>query len=109
MGRERLTTMTRIEVVVSGEDVAAVQELFTSAAASGFTTVSNVSGQGHGGYHEGRLLFNDVDTLTLLFTVVPEERADDLIDAVLALLEERAGVMFVSETAVGRPGYFAPS
>lgn len=106
MGRERLTRMTRIEVVVSGEDTAAVQALFTSAEASGFTTVSNVSGQGHGGYHEGRLLFNDVDTLTLLFTVVPDDRADDLIDAVLALLEERAGVMFVSETAVGRPGYF---
>ena len=44
MGRERLTRMTRIEVVVSGEDTAAVQELFTSAEASGFTTVSNVSG-----------------------------------------------------------------
>lgn len=106
MGRERLTRMTRVEVVVAGEDVAAVQELFTSAEATGFTTVSNVAGQGHGGYHAGRLLFNDADALTLLFTVVPDERADDLIDALMALLEERKGVMFVSETAVGRPGYF---
>jgi nitrogen regulatory protein PII len=106
MGREQLTRMTRIEVVVAGEDAGAVQELFTSAEATGFTTVSNVSGRGHDGYHEGRLLFNDADALTLLFTVVPDERADELIDALGALLEERTGVMFVSETAVGRPGYF---
>jgi len=106
MGRERLTMMTRIEVVVSGEDAPAVQELFTTAPATGFTKVSNVSGQGHSGYQEGRLLFNDMDSLTLLFTVVPDDRADDLIDAVGALLEERAGVMFVTAAAVSRPGYF---
>jgi nitrogen regulatory protein PII len=106
MGRERLTRMTRVEVVVAGEHVRLVQELFTSAEATGFTTVSNVAGRGHGGYHEGRLLFNDMDSLTLMFTVVPDERADELIDAVGALLEEVPGVMFVSETSVSRPGYF---
>jgi nitrogen regulatory protein PII len=106
MGRERLTPMTKVEVVVAGEDAAAVQDLFTAAEATGFTTMSNVSGLGHGGYHEGRLLFNDVDSLTLVFTVVPDHRADDLIDAVAALLEERPGVMFVSGTGVLRPGYF---
>ena len=106
MGRERLTTMTRVEVVVSGEDAGAVRDLFTAAEATGFTTVSNVSGMGHAGHHEGRLLFNDVDALTLLFTVVPDARADDLVDALGALLEERPGVMFVSSVAVSRPGYF---
>lgn len=106
MGRERLTRMTRVEVVVAGEHVRSVQELFTSAEATGFTTVSNVAGRGHGGYHEGRLLFNDMDSLTLMFTVVPDDRADELIDAVGALLEEVPGVMFVSETSVSRPGYF---
>lgn len=106
MGRDRLTRMTRIEVVVAGEHAREVQDLFTSAEATGFTSVSNVAGRGHGGYHEGRLLFNDVDSLTLLFTVVPDERADDLIEALGALLEERPGVMFVSDTAVSRPGYF---
>lgn len=106
MGRERLTRMTRVEVVVAGEHARSVQELFTAAEATGFTTVSNVAGQGHGGYHEGRLLFNDMDSLTLLFTVVPDERADELIDALATLLEECAGVMFVSETAVSRPAYF---
>ena len=51
-------------------------------------------------------ILNDVDSLTLVFTVVPDHRADDLIDAVAALLEERPGVMFVSGTGVLRPGYF---
>ena len=54
------------------------------------------------------LEFTVEDTPPSIFVnyVVPDDRADDLIDAVGALLEERAGVMFVSETAVGRPGYF---
>lgn len=105
-GRARLTPMTRIEVVVAGEDAGSVKDLFVSAEATGFTAVSNVSGLGHGGHHDGRVLFNDVDALTLLFTVVPDHRADDLIDALSVLLEERPGVMFVSQTTVGRPGYF---
>lgn len=105
-GRDRLTPMTRVEVVVAGEDAGSVRALFTSAEATGFTTVSNVSGLGHGGYHEGRMLFNDIDSLTLLFTVVPDDRADDLIDSLATLLEERPGVMFVSQTSVSRPGYF---
>ena len=102
MGRERLTPMTRIEVVVSGEDAPAVKDLFTAAQATGFTTVSNVSGLGHGGYHEGRLLFNDVDSIVAVHRG-PRRRADDLIDAIGVLLEDRAGVMFVSQTAVSRP------
>jgi len=105
-GQQRLTPMTRIDVVVAGEDAGSIEELFTAADATGFTSVSNVSGLGHGGHHDGRVLFNDMDALTMLFTVVPDHRADDLIDALSVLLEERPGVMFVSQTAVGRPGYF---
>lgn len=107
--RARLTPMTKIEVVVTGEDAGSVRDLFTAADATGFTAVSNVSGLGHGGFHDGRMLFNDVDSLTLLFTVVPENCADDVIDALATLFEERPGVMFVSQTSVSRPGYFGGS
>jgi len=105
-GRHGLSPMTKIEVVVRGEDVPAVEEVFGATGVRGFTGVTGVSGLGHDGYHQGRLLFNDQAVLTLLLTVVPDERADTLIDALRALFEERSGVMFVSGVGVSRPEYF---
>lgn len=66
-----LTQLTRVEVVVGGEDVPVVAELFSEVGATGFTAVSNVSGLGHSGYHQGRLLFNDRNALALLTVVLP--------------------------------------
>ena len=107
MSRDTLTPMTKIEVVIGGADVPAVRDLFAGAGAAGFTSVSGVSGLGHDGYHQGRLLFNDHDALAMLITVVPGDRADALIEGLRVLLEERPGVMFVSDTFVSRPEYFA--
>ncbi len=107
MSHEGLTRMTKVEVVVAGADASAVADQFKSSGATGYTTVSGVSGLGHGGYHQGRLLFNDQAALELLITVVPSERAQGLIDGLRTLLDEASGVMFVSETFVSRPEYFA--
>ena len=97
MAREfRLTSMTKVEVVVTGEDARRRSGPVHRGRRDRFTTASNVSGLGHDGLHDGRLLFNDVDSLTLLFTVVPDARADDVVEALAALFEERPGVMFVS-------------
>lgn len=104
--REGLTAMVKIEVVVGREDERLVLDLFDMAGATGFTSVSNVSGAGHGGYHEGRLPFNDRDGLSLSFTVVPDDRAGPLIDGLRSLLDQRPGVMFVTETWVSRAEYF---
>ena len=101
-----LTPMTKVEVVVGGEDVGRVRAIFERAGVTGFTTVTNVSGLGHAGYHEGRLVFNDHDGLALLFTVTPAESSDALVDALRVLFERRPGVMFVSSTMVSRPEYF---
>ncbi len=104
--RSDLSKMGKIEVVVSGSDAPAVREVFKSAGVNGFTSVSGVSGLGHGGYHQGRLLFNDQATLEMLITVVPEEKIDPLIAGLRPLLEESSGVMFLSDTFVSRPDYF---
>lgn len=101
-----LKKMTRVEVVLPGKDAPAVRKLITSAGATGYTAVSGVSGLGHHGSHSGALLFNERDTLTMLITVLPEERASTLVSAVRELLEGRPGVMFVAETFVSRPEYF---
>jgi nitrogen regulatory protein PII len=101
-----LAQMTKFEVVVRGEDVAAVEEVFAATGVSGFTGVSGVSGLGHDGYHQGRLLFNDQAVLSMLITVVPDELTDPLMTGLRALFEERSGVMFVSDVFVSRPEYF---
>ncbi len=101
-----LTRMTRVEVVVGGEDVSVVTDLFSEVGARGFTAVSNVSGLGHSGYHEGRLLFNDRNGLALLTVVLPAERAAALLGGLRSLLAHRSGVVFVSDTWVSRPEYF---
>jgi nitrogen regulatory protein PII len=102
-----LTRMVKVEVVVDGADEAAVRDLFLGAGASGYTAVTGVSGFGHHGAHQGRLLFNDRASLSLLITVVPFERADALVAGIRRLLDQQHGVLFVSETWVSRPDYFA--
>jgi nitrogen regulatory protein PII len=102
-----LTKMTKIEVVVAGEHAPAVREQFHSAGATGFTTVSGVSGLGHHGYHQGRLLFNQQSALEMLISVVPEAKAEGLVAGLRRLLDDSPGVMFVTDTYVSRPEYFS--
>ena len=101
-----LAKMTKIEVVVSGGDAPAVREMIRSVGATGFT-LSGVSGLGHGGYHQGRLLFNQQAALELLITVVPETKVEALLAGLRPLLDASSGVMFVTETYVSRPDYFS--
>ena len=101
-----LTKMTKIEVVVAGTDAPAVRDLIQSVGATGYTSLSGVSGLGHNGYHQGRLLFNQQATLELIITVVPEGKADPLLAGLRPLLDAASGVMFVTETYVSRPDYF---
>lgn len=98
--------MTRVEVVVAGSESHAVRDVFRSTGATGFTSLSGVSGLGHSGYHQGRLIFNEQATLELLITVVPEDRAEALLAGLRPILDSSSGVMFVSETFVSRPEYF---
>ncbi|MCB1263896.1 MAG: DUF190 domain-containing protein [Mycobacterium sp.] len=101
-----LTRMTKVEVVVAGGEAPAVRELIRSVGATGFTSLSGVSGLGHHGYHQGRLLFNQQATLELIITVVPEAKAEALLAGLRPLLDASSGVMFVTETFVSRPDYF---
>jgi nitrogen regulatory protein PII len=108
MPADRLTPMKKLEIVVSGEHVADVRELLVEYV-SGYTQIAPVSGLGHGGYHEGRLLFNDAAAQALIVTIIQPAALDPLLDGLLPLLERRGGVVWVSDVAVGRAAYFAPS
>jgi len=101
-----LTPMARIEVVVDGEHVPTVRDLLLDAGATGYTALHGVSGLGHHGEHEGRLLFNDRNSLALLISVIPHDRVEPVVAGIRRLLDEQHGVVFVSETHVSRPDYF---
>lgn len=104
---KHLADMTRIEVIAPADTSAAVRELIRSAGATGYTSVAGVSGVGHAGVHNGPHLFNDHDALGMTITVLPPERAGTLIQALRTLLEGGSGVMFITDTRVSRPEYFA--
>lgn len=100
------TKMARIEVVIDGEHVPTIRDLLLDAGAKGYTALHGVSGFGHSGAHDGRLLFNDRNGLSLLISVVPMERAGVIVAGIRQLLDEHHGVVLVSETFVSRADYF---
>ncbi|MEZ5239166.1 MAG: P-II family nitrogen regulator [Microthrixaceae bacterium] len=106
MSRPGLTPMTKIEVVVRGDDLASVESMLKASGATGYTVLSSVSGLGHGGFHQGSLHFNDRDTLRMVVAVVADSRVDAVVEALRDLFADRPGVLFVSDTYVSRPEYF---
>ncbi|WDZ82990.1 DUF190 domain-containing protein [Micromonospora cathayae] len=102
-----LTRMVKVEVVTRGVDADAVRTLLHTSAVRGWTSLSGVSGFGHHGTHEGRLLFNDRDGLVMVIAVLPYERAHPVVTGLRDILADRPGVMFVSDAWVSRPDYFA--
>jgi len=101
-----LVAMKRVVIIIKGEDLHLVEELLVKARVSGFTIVPNVSGRGHHGLHEGHLLFNDMHTLDMLFTVVPEDRVEPILAGLGTLFDRHSGVVFVSDVWVTRKHYF---
>ena len=106
MSDSGLILMKKVEIIVSGEDLHLVEQLLVKARVSGFTIVPNVSGRGHHGIHEGHLLFNDMHTLDMLFTVVPGPLVDPILAGLGTLFERHSGVVFVSDVWVTRKHYF---
>ena len=106
MSEHSLVSMKKVEIIIGGEDLHLVEHLLVKAHVSGFTIVPNVSGRGHHGLHEGHLLFNDMHTLDMLLTVVPEDRVEPILAGLGTLFERHSGVVFVSDVWVTRKYYF---
>jgi len=106
---EDLTPMARIEVVIEGEHVPAIRDHLLDAGATGFTAINGVAGFGHSGEHAGRLLYNDRNSLSMIISVVPKDRAQAIVADIRGLLDANHGVIFVSETFVSRADYFDAS
>ena len=102
-----LHRMKKIEVIVSGENESLISNMLNEANVSGFTLIRNISGKGHNGFHEGKLLFNDKAVLVMFIAVASEEAIASIAIGMKSLLEKSSGVMFVSDVSVARVDYFS--
>lgn len=91
--------MKRLEIVLEHEQLGPVRRLLDQHA-TGYTVIKDVTGFGHHGFREGEIV--------LLVTVVTREHVDPIVDAVVPMLNERSGVVLISDVAVLRGEYFVP-
>lgn len=102
MSSFKLHPMKEIKIIIEGEHLKFVSDLLDKVKATGYTVISNISGKGHHGFHEGHLMFNDTSSQVMVFTVVPEERVEPILAALSPLFDRHSGSMFVSDVAVSR-------
>lgn len=103
----KLHSLKKIEIVVHAEDKALVEGLLKAAGVAGWTMIRDVAGVGHGGFHQGRTIFNDQSGLHMFIGVSAPEVIADVAKGLGRLFEERPGVMFLSDVEVMRSEYFA--
>ena len=103
-----LHPIKKIEIIVRGEKEPFVRDMLDESSVSGYTIHHNVTGRGEHGFHEGRLLFNDRDSLVMFLAVGGEQTIQTIVDGLTPLFEKSSGVMFVSDTSVVRLDKFIP-
>ena len=64
-----LHRLRKIEIVVLAEDHALVEALLDGAGVGGWTMIRDVAGMGHGGFHQGKSIFNDQSGLVMFVGV----------------------------------------
>jgi len=75
-----LHPLKKIEIIVAGEKEHYVQDLLDESGVSGYTIHRDVAGRGEHGFREGRMLFNDRDSLVMFFAVGGEEHIQSIVD-----------------------------
>ena len=101
-----LHPMKEIKIIIAGEHLSFVTDLLDKALATGYTVISNISGKGQHGFHEGHLMFNDTNSGVMIFTVVPEEKVEPILAGLDPLFKRHSGAMFVSDVSVSRHDRF---
>jgi nitrogen regulatory protein PII len=101
--------LKKIEIILPGERQAFVRDLLERSGCTGWTLFRDVSGQGHHGFHEGRLLWNDQASVMMFMAVGTEAVIRRVAAGLKPLFEKGSGVMFISDTHVVRLGHFVPA
>lgn len=102
-----LHRMRKIEIVVRAEDHGLIEDLLQASGIRGWTMIRDVAGLGHGGFHQGRTIFNDQSGLVMFVGVAGAEAVDHSARGLARLFERRPGVTFLSDVEVIRSDYFA--
>lgn len=102
-----LHPMKEVRIIIPGEHVGFATDLLDAIKATGYTIIHNISGKGHHGFHTAHPMFNDIDSLVMLMTVVPEEKVEPILAGIQPIFDRHTGVMFVSDVSVSRGEYFA--
>ncbi|QPJ62048.1 MAG: P-II family nitrogen regulator [Candidatus Nitronauta litoralis] len=101
-----LHPMKEIKIIIEGEHLHFVTDVLDQIKASGYTIFNNISGKGHGGFHEGHMMFNDTSSLQMILTIVPEEKVEPILSGIKPFLERHSGSLFVLDASVLRPDHF---
>ncbi|MGF1607688.1 MAG: DUF190 domain-containing protein [Rhodothalassiaceae bacterium] len=102
----RLHKLKKIEVIVKGDRQPFIRDLFSEAGITGYTLIKDVSGLGHHGFHEGRLLFNDQASLVMFMAVATPRAINKVVAGLKPLFEKSSGIMVLSDVEVVRLEHF---
>jgi nitrogen regulatory protein PII len=97
-----LHSMKEIRIIIQGEQLKYATDLLDSAKAGGYTIIHNISGRGHHGFRAHQM-YNDMDSLVMLITVVPEEKVEPILAGMSPVFERYTGVMLVADVQFSRP------
>jgi nitrogen regulatory protein PII len=99
MRRRILNTMKRLEIVVERDQLPMVRAVLDQRS-TGYTVIPDVTGFGHHGLREG--------DIALLVTVVTRDHIDPILDHLVPMLNQRCGVVLITDVQVVRGEYFVP-
>ncbi len=102
-----LYQMKEIRIIIQGEHVGFITELLDNIEAGGYTIISNISGKGHHGVHTAHPMFNEIDSMQMVMTVVPEKKVESILAALKPIFPRYPGIMLVSDVSVTRAEYFS--
>ena len=102
-----LHRLRKIEIVVHAEDHRLVEDLLEASGIGGWTMIRDVAGMGHGGFHQGKTIFNDQTGLLMFVGVAEPKVIADVARGLGRIFETCAGVTFMSDVEVMRSDYFA--
>jgi len=101
-----LHPMKEIRIIIEGEHLKFATDLLDNKA-TGYTVVHNISGKGHHGFHTAHPMFNEMDSIVMLMSVVMADNVEPILAGLKPLFARHTGVMFVSDVAVSRLEYFS--
>jgi nitrogen regulatory protein PII len=92
--------MKRLEIVLERDQIPMVCGVLGQHS-TGYTIIPEVTGYGHHGKRES-------GETVLLVTVVTRDHIDPILDILIPLLNQRSGVVLISDVQVLRGDHFVP-